>query len=41
MDKNEQITARFFDEPEFQETISQSLSKVVYEQIRAEETAET
>jgi len=41
MDKNEEITARFFDEPEFQDAIGQSLLKDVYEQIRAEETAET
>jgi len=37
MDKNETITARFLDEPEFQDAIGQSLLKEVYEQIRGEE----
>ncbi len=41
MDKNEEITARFFDEPDFQDAVGKSLLESVYEQIRAEETAET
>jgi len=39
MDKNETITARYLDEPEFQDAIGRSLLKEVYEQIRGEENA--
>ena len=34
MDQNEEITARFLNEPEFQDVVGQSLLQQVYEQIR-------
>jgi type I restriction enzyme R subunit len=37
MDQNEEITAKFMNEKDFQEVVSQSLLKQVYEQIRSEE----
>jgi len=36
MDQNEEITARFLNEPEFQKVVGQSLLEQVYEQIRAQ-----
>jgi type I restriction enzyme R subunit len=36
MEQNEEITARFLNEPEFQETVGQELLAQVYEQIRAQ-----
>jgi type I restriction enzyme R subunit len=37
MEQNEEITARFFDEPEFRRVVSRRLLQEVYEQIRARE----
>lgn len=37
MEQNEEITARFMNEKEFQEMVGRHLLKKVYEQIRAEE----
>ena len=37
MDQNEEITAKFMNEKEFQKIVGQDLLKKVYEQIRAEE----
>ncbi len=37
MEQNEEITAKFMNEKEFQEAVSQSLMKQVYKQIRSEE----
>lgn len=37
MEQNEEITAKFMNEKEFQEAVSRSLMKQVYEQIRSEE----
>jgi len=37
IDQNEEITAKFMNESEFQKVVSQDLLKKVYEQIRAEE----
>jgi len=37
MDQNEEITAKFINEREFQEIVGKNLLKQVYEQIRAEE----
>jgi hypothetical protein len=36
MEQNEEITARYLNEPEFQEIVAQHLMKQVYEQIRAQ-----
>ena len=36
MDQNEEITAKFMNEKEFQEAVGKFLLKQVYEQIRAE-----
>ena len=36
MEQNEEITARFLNEPEFQETVGQELLAQVYEQIHAQ-----
>ena len=36
MEQNEEITARFLNEPEFQDAVGQSLLQQVYEQIRAQ-----
>jgi type I restriction enzyme R subunit len=36
MEQNEEITARFLNEPEFQETVGQALLKQVYEQIHTQ-----
>jgi type I restriction enzyme R subunit len=41
MDQNEEITAKFMNEKEFQEIIGRHLMKQVYEQIRAEEATQT
>lgn len=40
MDQNEEIAAKFMNEDQFREAVSQHLLKVVYEQIRADEQAE-
>jgi type I restriction enzyme R subunit len=40
MEQNEEITARFFDEPEFRRVVSQSLLQEVYEQIRVQQRGE-
>ncbi|MCK4811701.1 MAG: hypothetical protein KAS74_05465, partial [Methanosarcinales archaeon] len=37
IDQNEEITAKFMNEREFQEIVGKNLLKQVYEQIRAEE----
>ena len=37
MDQNEEITAKFMNEDQFRETVSQHLLKEVYEQIRKEQ----
>jgi len=34
MEQNEEITAKFLNEPEFKEVVGQNLLKEVYEQIR-------
>jgi type I restriction enzyme R subunit len=39
MDQNEDITAKFMNEKEFQELVGKYLQKQVYEQIRAEQSA--
>jgi type I restriction enzyme R subunit len=39
MDQNEEITARFMNENQFRETVSQHLLKEVYEQVRTEKEA--
>jgi len=36
MEQNEEITAKFMDDPEFQKLVKKKLLKEVYEQIRAE-----
>ena len=36
MEQNEEITARFLNEPEFQETVGQALLEQVYEQIHTQ-----
>jgi len=36
IEQNEEITARFLNEPEFQDAVGQSLLQQVYEQIRAQ-----
>jgi type I restriction enzyme R subunit len=36
MEQNEEITARFLNEPEFQDIVARHLMKAVYEQIRAQ-----
>jgi len=36
MEQNEEITAKFLNEPEFQEIVGQGLLKQVYEQIHSE-----
>lgn len=38
MEQNEEITAKFLNEKDFQKVVGQTLLKQVYEQIRAEET---
>ncbi|MCL4558612.1 MAG: type I restriction endonuclease [Deltaproteobacteria bacterium] len=40
MDQNEEITAKFMNEKDFQETVAQYLLKQVYEQIRKERAVE-
>ncbi len=40
MDQNEEITAKFMNEDQFRETVSQHLLKEVYEQIRKEQAPE-
>ena len=39
MDQNEEITAKFMNDKEFQEAIGKHLLKEVYEQIRSEKPA--
>ena len=39
MEQNEEITAKFMNEKEFRDAVSQHLLKQVYEQIRAEAEA--
>ncbi|HUU30084.1 MAG TPA: type I restriction endonuclease [archaeon] len=41
MEQNEEITAKFMNEKEFQDVVGQNLLKQVYEQIRTEPTAES
>ena len=40
MEQNEEIAAKFFDEPNFRRVVSQSLLREVYEQIRAQQRGE-
>ena len=40
MEQNEEIAAKFFDEPAFRRIVGERLTKEVYDQIRAQEHPE-